>query len=66
MPIGVPTRTATIVMIRLPTMAFSSPPLLPGAGVISVKVAATSPGTPFMMRTPRIHASHASPKAEAA
>ena len=26
-------------MIRLPTIAFSSPPLLPGGGVICVKIA---------------------------
>ena len=39
MPVGVPITVAIPTMIRLPTIAFNSPPLLPGGGVIWVKIA---------------------------
>ncbi len=47
-------------------MALSRPPAEPGGGVICVKVAGTRPAPPLRISAPRIQASQASPKAEAA
>jgi hypothetical protein len=66
MPSGVPNRTARMVSNRLPTIAFRSPPALPGGGVISVKTSSDSPPTPFTTRTNKISTSHVRPKPAAA
>ena len=44
----------TPVIIRLPTMALSKPPLEPGGGVDFKNMSAFRADTPFMTRLPRI------------
>ncbi len=43
MPIGVPISAAIMVMTKLPAMALSRPPSLPGGGVIWVNMAMLRP-----------------------
>ena len=62
MPEGAPTKTPMTVMIRLPTIALSSPPALPGGGVICVKTDSDRPPTPFQKSTTRMKTSQHNPK----
>src|SRR3974390_2485927 len=52
MPIGVPIRTASVVMIRLPTIGLSRPPSDPGGGVVSVNTFKHKPPRPREQRRP--------------
>ena len=56
-PIKVPTR----VIARLPAMALSKPPLLPGGGVVCVNTAVVNPGKPYSSRVSRIQPSQNRP-----
>ena len=62
MPIGVPISVAVTAIIRLPTIALSSPPWLPGGGVICVNNDSSSAPKPFCSSTIKIHASQNRPK----
>src|SRR3954469_15587434 len=66
MPSGIPARTASAVMIRLPTMALRRPPVAPGGGVISVNTCGESAPTPSQSRAPRMSPSQPRPSAAAA
>src|ERR1044071_1035902 len=66
MPIGVPTRLAMPTRIRLPAIALSKPPSLPGGGVIFVKRSSVSPPKPSLTTSNRIQASQKRPNAIAA
>src|SRR5262249_33008012 len=61
MPIGVPMATASAVRIKLPKSGLSSPPSLPGGGVISVNTRTDIPRHPCHRSTPRMRASRPSP-----
>ena len=66
MPVGVPTRVAIRVIITLPKIAFSSPPLLPGGGVIWLNNAGVIAATPFSSNVQRTRTSHNRPNPVAA
>ena len=66
MPIGVPIATPIAVMMRLPTMALSRPPELPGGGVISVNTPSESPEKPWYTSVPRMIARIPTPSTVAA
>src|SRR6266478_3196368 len=65
-PVGVPIRVAIRVITTLPKSAFSSPPALPGGGVIWVNSAGVIAAIPFSSRVHRTRTSHKRPKAVAA
>ena len=65
MPVGVPIAVAIPTISRLPTIAFSSPPLLPGGGVICVKIAGPIAPMPPISSEPSTSTSSASPTAVA-
>jgi hypothetical protein len=65
-PIGVPTATASVPIIRLPKIALRRPPISPGGGVDSVKMARSIPENPSYSSVPRMTASHPRPNRVAA
>ncbi len=65
MPVGVPTRVAMKVMTRLPAIALSRPPLLPGGGVICANSAGVMALTPLTSSVPNTITSQSRPKAVA-
>src|SRR5271166_1812028 len=64
-PVGVPIKVATKVITTLPKIAFSSPPALPGGGVIWLNSAGVIAANPFHSRVHRTRTSHNRPKAVA-
>ena len=50
MPIGVPINVAIVAISRLPTMALSNPPSLPGGGVVCVNSVRLNALKPFMQQ----------------
>jgi hypothetical protein len=64
-PSGAPTATPITVRIRLPAIAFRSPPELPGGGVICVKTASERPEKPCQNSTTIIMNRPISPMAAA-
>src|SRR3546814_2237052 len=65
MPTGVPISVAIKVCTRLPNIALSRPPALPGGGVICVNTANETPAAPFRNSVARIHTSAIMPAAAA-
>jgi len=50
MPTGAPTRVATTVIMMLPAIGLSSPPWLPGGGVILAKRSGPIAASPLRSR----------------
>ena len=65
MPVGVPIKVAITVIAKLPAIALSRPPLLPGGGVISVNSADPIAPTPFSSNVHSTSTSHNRPNAVA-
>ena len=62
MPTGVPIKVPIAAIMTLPTIALSSPPLLPGGGVICVNRSVLKAWNPAANRVIRIHNRKAIPK----